>query len=143
MVKFKDGRTGGIVGMPVWLWIAPDKWRSPKPVHLEAGPVWVDVSAQPVSQVWAFGDGKRVTCYSRGTEYKLGMDARRGSPDCGYKYLRTSKDQPNGAYTMSVTVNWRITWVGSGNTAGELPIHAVSQSFPYVVREARAQLVAP
>ncbi len=126
----------------MWLWIAPETWVAPRTLHLEAGPVWVDVRAQAVEQVWDFGDGNRVSCRTRGTEYRAGMDPRKGSPDCGYTYKRTSKGKPGGAYTIGVTVYWRITWVGSGNTAGELPLFAVSTSFPYVVKEARAQLVA-
>jgi hypothetical protein len=143
MVRFKDGRTGGIVGMPLWLWISRDTWRSPKRVHLEAGPIWVDVTAEPVGQTWTFGDGRSVTCRGRGTEYRAGMNGVTGSPDCGYKYTRTSKNQSNDAYTIRATVHWRITWVGSGNSAGELPPFPVTTTIPYVVREARAELVAP
>jgi len=142
-LTFPDGRAGAIVGMPMWLWIPIGKWRSPQPVHLEAGPAWVDAYAEPVSHTWTFGDGNGVACRVRGTEYRVGMDPAKGSPDCGYKYVRSSKGQPNGAYTISVTVHWRIAWVGSGNTAGELPLFPVSTSFQYVVREARAELVSP
>jgi hypothetical protein len=143
LLRFKDGRTGGVVGMPLWLWISQGTWSNRRAPRVSAGPVWVDLMAQPVQQVWSFGNGKSVTCSGRGTEYRTGMDAMRGSPDCGYKYTRTSKSEPNGAFTINVTVYWRITWVGSGNTAGELPLFASNSSIPYVVREARAELVAP
>lgn len=142
-LKFADGPAGGIVGMPSWLWIPPAGWRSPETVRVSAGPVWAEVTAEPVSQTWIFGDGGGVTCRTSGTEYKPGMDPMDGSPDCGYRFTRSSKDQPGGKFTVRVVVHWRITWVGSGNTAGELPLFPVNQAFPYVVREARAQLVAP
>jgi hypothetical protein len=143
MVRFRDGRVGGVAGMPMWLWISAGTWRSPPPVHLAAGPVWVDVRAVALDQTWTFGDGQHRTCRGRGTEFRAGHPARSGSPDCGYHYARTSRRQPGGAYSVGATVRWRITWVGSGNTAGELPLFAAHAEFPYVVREARAQLVTP
>jgi hypothetical protein len=42
------------------------------------------------------------------------------SPDCGYRYLRSSAGAPGGAYTVTVTISWRVTWAGAGQ-AGTIP----------------------
>jgi hypothetical protein len=145
MVRFRDGAHGGLTGAPLWLWIPGSQWRT---LHqrTEAGAAWAEVTAQPVSQTWTFGDGSRpVTCFGRGTEL-TGFNVHRaleGSPSCGYTYTVSSKDQPQQRYTVDVTVNWQLSWIGSGDTGGILPLFALRQTFPYTVRQARAQLVDP
>lgn len=143
MMTFEDGTRGGITGLPMWLWVDADRWNQDLRARVEAGPAWVEAEARPLEQVWDFGDGNTITCHGPGTPYQHGMDALEGSPDCGHKYTRTSQSQSNGAYTVRVSVVWQISWVGSGNTAGELEPIYMSDAITYTVKQARAQLVSP
>ncbi len=34
----------------------------------------------------------------------------------GYRYQRTSADQPSGAYEVAATSFWRVEWAGGGMT---------------------------
>jgi hypothetical protein len=131
----------------MWLWIPRENWPILRQ-RTAAGTAWAQVTARPVSQTWDFGDGSRpLVCLGRGTELTA-ADARAGrgldgSPDCGYTYTVSSRDEPRREYTVRVTVNWQVSWVGSGDTGGILPLMRVPQTISYTVRQARAQLVEP
>ena len=141
-ISFSDGKTGGIVGAPAWLWIHASNWVT-FVQRTEAGANWASVTARPVSQHWEFGDGGKVTCYGPGVAYRNSQSAVVDSPSCGYRYLRTSKQIPGGAFLVQVSVTWQVTWIGAGQASGSLGPIQLTTTFPYVVREARAQLVAP
>jgi len=141
-IRFADGRIGGIVGLPMWLWINEKNWTALRQ-RTQAGQNWAEVTARPVKQIWDFGEGRSVTCSGHGTRYKPGMAVASGSPDCSYKYSHSSSHEANGEYKIQVTVLWQVTWIGNGNTSGTLGPLGLSTSFGYIVREARAQLVAP
>ena len=142
LMRFQDGRQGGLTQLPMWLWQTPVSWRTYS-VRAQAGPVWAAVTARPVAQIWTFGDGSTIACDGPGTPYANGADALAGSPDCGYRYTTTSREMPGGAYHIAVAVIWRLTWIGYDNTGGELPPVRSDTTVPYVVRQARAELVSP
>lgn len=141
LLRFADGTTGGLTGAPLWLW--QRSWPTLRQ-RTEAGGMWAEVTAEPLTQTWYFGDGSDpVVCLGPGTpltDPERGLD---GSPDCGYRYRVSSRDQPGGRYTLRVVVTWQVTWTGSGNTGGVLAPLELSHSQPYPVRQARAQLVDP
>jgi hypothetical protein len=144
-VRFHDGAVGGLTGAPLWLWIPRQQWRT---LHqrTQAGTAWAEVTAAPISQTWTFGDqSKPLYCDTPGTEITQ-LNAHRaleGSPSCGYTYTVSSRHQPKQQYAIQVTVNWQVSWTGSGDTAGTLPLMRRAQTIPYTVRQARAQLVDP
>jgi hypothetical protein len=145
MVTFHDGAVGGLTGAPLWLWVPDRHWRT---LHQRtaAGAAWAEVTARPVAQTWTFGDGSRpLTCLNPGTEITRSNAHRglEGSPSCGYTYTVSSRDQPEQRYTIEVTVDWQVSWTGSGDTGGILPLFHRQQTVPYTVRQARAQLVDP
>jgi hypothetical protein len=141
-VQFSSGMVGGFAGMPLWLWFPRSEWRSITQ-RTSAGGAWAMVTARPTRQIWELGDGTTVACNGPGRVYEVGMDPLNGSPDCGSRYSRTSKNKPGGVYSITVTVMWDVTWKGSGGAAGQLGPLPISASMPYTVREARAQLVSP
>jgi hypothetical protein len=143
MLRFADGASGGLTGAPMWLWMPSQSWRT---LHqrTEAGAVWAEVTARPMTQTWDFGDGSPpLTCVGPGTPLTDTDRAFDGSPDCGYRYTVSSKDQPHGRYTVRVVVAWQVSWVGSGDTGGVLEPMQLQETTPYTVRQARAQLVDP
>jgi hypothetical protein len=143
MLRFADGAVGGLAGAPMWLWLPSRSWRTLEQ-RTEAGAVWAEVTARPVRQTWYFGDGSPpLVCAGPGTPLTDTDRAFEGSPDCGYRYTVSSKDQPRGRYVVRVVVTWQVSWVGSGDTGGILEPMRVGQVIPYAVRQARAQLIDP
>lgn len=144
LLTFADGRTGGLTGAPLWLWLDPTHWTGdPLTTRVQAGPVWASVAAAPVRQSWTFGDNTTLTCEGPGTPLTDTATALNGSPDCGHTYRATSADTPGDAFALTVRVTWAVTWVGSDGDGGTLAPFVVTTTVPYVVRQARATLVAP
>jgi hypothetical protein len=111
--------------LPVWLWVAANVWQ-PQSKTAQVPGESVTATATPVSAAWAMGDGKTVTCKGPGTPYS-GSNPAAASPTCGYTYDRSSAGQPGGAYRVTVTITWDITWVGTGGAGGALaPLHTVA-----------------
>lgn len=102
-----------LVGLPTWLWLDRGGWA---PVSATASVPGVSVTAvaRPVSVVWALGDGSTVTCSSPGVSYKPSAGPKSASPDCGHTYRASSGGRPGGAYAVTATVHWRVTWSGAG-----------------------------
>jgi hypothetical protein len=69
--------------------------------------------------VWQMGDGNTVTC-GPGTPYPAGSDA--ASPDCGYSYSTASANHVpgGGAWPITATSTWTITWSGGGQSGTEV-----------------------
>lgn len=101
----------GLVGLPIWLWVAsPDQstW-GPNTKTASAGGYSVTATGKVTQVVWSMGDGGTVACTSTGTSYtdSFGMSA---SPDCGYRYTK------QGTYTVTATSYWTINWSGIGES---------------------------
>jgi hypothetical protein len=122
----------GLVGLPVWLWTAvtPLTWG---PYETTASVPGQSVSARATALqiVWDMGDGHQVTCKNPGTAYTA-ADGAQQSPDCGYRYARSSHGKPGGKYTVTGTTTWHISWwvngSGSAATGNALTQTRVSQT---------------
>ena len=101
----------GAVGLPVWLWTDPRNW-TPQTASASLGGVTVNVNAKPRAVTWSMGDGSKVTCTTPGTKYHTSMGFN-SSPDCGYKYLRTSLKQPGGRYTVQAVASYDVVFSGA------------------------------
>ncbi|WP_163504709.1 hypothetical protein [Fodinicola acaciae] len=124
----------------MWLWIGKT-WK-PLTQRTTLGPVWVDVVATPTSSSWSFGDGTTINCRGRGTPLTDPSQGLRGSPDCGHVYKTTSAKARGGAYAVTATVTWAISWTGSGNTGGILDPLLLTNTTAYTVKQARSRLVS-
>jgi hypothetical protein len=112
----------GYVGLPTWLWVAdqsPNTW-GPISRSVSAGGITVTATAKVDRVVWEMGDGQTVTCDSAGTPYRPAY-GDSDSPDCGYRYTRSSADQPHNAYTVTATAYWVVNWSGAG-ASGQIPL---------------------
>ena len=81
----------GLVGLPIWLWVAsPDasSW-GPNTKTASAGGYSVTATGAVTRVVWSMGDGGTVACTTTGTTYadSFGVSS---SPDCGYRYTKQS-----------------------------------------------------
>lgn len=112
----------GLVGMPVWLWVADPAAQTWGPISRSASARGYTVRATAkVSQIrWLLGNGTAVSCTSRGTEYQPRFrDAM--SPTCGYRYER------QGRYTVTAVSHWLVRWSGIGQS-GSFAIELRSQT---------------
>ncbi|GGN61472.1 hypothetical protein GCM10012285_60440 [Streptomyces kronopolitis] len=117
----------GLVGLPVWMWTAKTaETYGPNTATATAGAVTVTATAKVDQIVWDMGDGHSVTCTTAGTPYKSSY-GKKSSPDCGYRYLRSSKDEPDAKYPVTATSTWTIDWRGAGQT-GQLTQTRQSQT---------------
>ncbi|NEE01169.1 hypothetical protein [Phytoactinopolyspora halotolerans] len=125
----EDPDSMGLVGAPVWMWVenpSPQTWG---PITGEAseGGVTVTVTAEADEAVWDMGDGRSHTCVEPGTAYSAEMGVRE-SPSCGHMYQRTSRGEPDRAYTVSVTTHWTATWEASTGETGTLDVDPLTTS---------------
>ena len=120
----QQGKTG-LVGLPVWLWtaVSPQTWGPVSATAAVPG-VSVTATARVVRVVWQMGDGSSVVCTSPGTPYSIAR-GDTDSPDCGYRYSRSSAGLPGDVYTVTATATWRVDWAGGGQ-AGSLTQTRVS-----------------
>jgi len=101
----------GLVGLPIWLWVAsPDAstW-GPNTKTASAGGYSVTATGYVTQVAWSMGDGGTVACASAGTPYSDSFGVSP-SPDCGYRYTT------QGVYTVTATSYWTINWSGIGQT---------------------------
>ena len=131
-----------LVNLATWWWVDPRQWR-PLTQRTAAGPVWARVTARPVKSVWDAGDGTTpLTCRGAGTPYDTSKPASSQSTDCSHTYTESSAKQPQtGAdpndrfFTVTVTVYWQVTFVGTGGAGGALPVMTRTSQFPLRVDE--------
>jgi hypothetical protein len=118
-----DPGRAGLVGVPVWLWTAvtPTTW-GPNSATASVPGLSVMATAQASKVVWDMGDGNKVTCANPGTAYYTGGVE---SPTCEHIYQTSSAAQPRGAYPVTATTTWQVTWAGGG-ASGSLTVTRTS-----------------
>lgn len=131
-----------LVNLPTWWWVDGAQW-APLRQRTQAGPVWAEVTATPVSTSWDPGDGSSpVTCDGPGTPYDTSRPAAGQSTNCFFTYRRSSAGQPQTGpsqndrfFIVTVSTTWRVTWTGFGGSGGTLPLITTSSSFPLAVTQ--------
>lgn len=125
----------GIIGIPVWLWIADPGASTTGPItrSVSAGGVTVTATGTLDRIVYDMGDGNQVECMGPGTPFTPGPAS---SPDCGYTYTESSDGQPANSYTVTATCYWTVTWAGGGQR-GAIPLE-YSRSMAATVGELQA-----
>jgi len=112
--------------LPVWLWVAAGSW-APQSKTAQVPGESVTATATPVSASWSMGDGSTVTCTGPGTAYSAADNPSVSSPTCGHTYQQSSAGQPGGAFPVTVTITWDVTWRGTGGAGGALaPLETVA-----------------
>jgi len=123
--------------LPLWLWVAANAWQ-PQSKTAQVPGESVTATATPVSEAWSMGDGTTVTCKGPGTPYAAGDNPSAASPTCGYTYDQSSAGQPGGAFRVTVTITWDVTWQGAGGAGGVLaPLQTVAAA-EFQVAESQA-----
>lgn len=120
-----EGDETGVVGVPLWLWteVGPTTW-GPNSATASVPGLSVTATAQARRIVWLMGDGRSETCAGPGTPYYAGGIT---SPTCQHIYEKASAGQPDGAYPVTATTTWDVTWSGGG-ASGSLSVTRQSTS---------------
>jgi hypothetical protein len=126
-----------LVHLPVWLWVNRTVW-APRSKTAAVPGEQVTATAVPVSVTWRMGDGSVVTCRGPGTPYTSRYSPASASPDCGHTYTRSSSGQPRGAYQVTATVTWDVTWHATGGAGGTLPPLFSTAAAAFQVAESQA-----
>lgn len=124
-----------LVNVSTWLWLARERW-APMSATASVPGESVTATATPTTVTWELGDGTTIVCHGPGTPYASG-DPSAPSPDCGHTYLRSSAGMPDGAFIVSATVTWEITWAGGGER-GSLPALTTTSTVRLRVGESQA-----
>lgn len=123
------GHRRSYVGIPVWLWVnnpQPLTW-GPYTETATLGGQTITATAQVTGIRWNMGDGHEVVCGSVGTAYSIGYGLN-DSPTCGFRYDRTSKNQPGDRYTVTATSQWSVTWTSVSGANGTVNLNTSSST---------------
>ncbi len=104
-----------LVNVAAWLWIDPASWK-PLQASATIDGVSASATATPEKVVWSTGDGSTLTCDGPGTPYDAADPG--ATSDCTYTWTTSSADEPNGAFTLTATIYWQVTWVAVGAPGG-------------------------
>jgi hypothetical protein len=102
-----------LVGLATWWWISDGVWRA-RSASVSVPGVTVTAVGRPVASVWGTGDGGEVSCEGPGRPYPGGGGVEVAGPDCGHTYRQSSAGQPGGAYPVTATISWQVSWSGGG-----------------------------
>ncbi|WP_398655303.1 hypothetical protein [Streptomyces kanamyceticus] len=133
------------VNLPTWVWLDKGTFKgvevradlpgtglwavtTAKPVALHLDPGTEDAQAYPAS-----GDCQINADGSIGTPYAKG--AADADPPCGINYLRATSGEP---YQLKASINWDISWKGTGGAHGDLPDGTFETSQDMSVQEVQA-----
>lgn len=128
-----SGRT--IVGIPNFLWIDADQWQAHHASDSDRG-LSVTVTAVPQAVYWSMGDHTTVVCDGPGEPYRAGDT----QPACGHTYTHDSHQQPEGRYTVTVTMAWAARWTATNGDGGTFPPILVTTQFAWRVNQLQAAL---
>ncbi|WP_433477334.1 hypothetical protein ACQPZP_09900 [Spirillospora sp. CA-142024] len=121
-----DGKT--FVQVRTSLWV--DGYNVVKTKPVGGNGQSVQATATPVSVTWNLGESQK-TCNDPGS---------KDGKTCNYTYRRASAGQPGGAYQVTATINWALTWACDGPACdpqgGELGTEPMTSApTPLVVSE--------
>ncbi|WP_324963972.1 hypothetical protein [Streptomyces formicae] len=133
------------VNLPTWVWLDKGTFTNVQVrADLPGTGLWAVTRAMPVAlhlepgtedaQTYpASGDCEINADGSIGTPYTKG--ASEGEPSCGVNYLRSTSGEP---YQLKASINWDISWKGTGGAHGDLPDGTFETSQDVSVQEVQA-----
>ena len=116
--------------LATWVWIRAGFWHS-RSVTASVDGVSATATATPVSVTYNMGDGGGFICNGPGTAYQPDVPAAQQHSSCTYTYRTSSAGQPSvdgnpdhGAFTVTATVTWSVSWVSVGSSGGGTSRHS-------------------
>ena len=120
------------VNLWTWVWTDPTSW-SPLSARAAAGAVWAEVEVTPTRLTFVPGDGGAgVVCPGPGRPWReADGNAAPTAGGCGYRYKHVAATP----VTATLSIEWQVTWRGSGGTGGTLPAMTTQASSSFVVQQ--------
>jgi len=114
----------GIVGMPVWLWVASPSANTWGPISGSASGATasVTVTAQAEKVTWNLGDGSAPIVCGAGSPYDPSY-GKVESPTCG-----TPGYTKQGTYPISAVTHWRIDYTSNVGMSGALTMELATDA---------------
>lgn len=112
-----------------YYWTDPATWKSLTATASAVG-LTATVTAVPVSLSFDPGDGSEgQSCAGPGRAWvESDGNSAPTSGACGYQYTKVSGPGYDHPITSTQTITWKITWTGTGGSAGEIPGLSTSTS---------------
>ncbi|MEY2463167.1 MAG: hypothetical protein QOH64_1305 [Acidimicrobiaceae bacterium] len=123
--------TPQLVGMRTWLWIDEAQWHDQSATAAVLG-LSATATAHPTKVIWDLGDGTTVTCLGPGIAYDTARPPAEQHTDCSHVYQRS------GAYDVTATIVWEVTWTASNGAGGSLAPLQRGTGFPVPVEQRQA-----
>ncbi len=120
------------VNLWTWVWTDPASW-TPLSARAAAGAVWAEVAVTPAQLSFTPGDGSAaVACPGPGRPWReVDGNAAPTAGGCGFRYGRVSA----APVTATLSIEWTVTWRGSGGTGGTMPAMQSQASSSFVVEQ--------
>jgi hypothetical protein len=112
--RFSPSSPWTFANHPTALWL--DGTLTPTSATAEVPGLRVTVSAAAERVDWDTGDGKVVTCPAPGRPPNPNVPGDRG--DCVHVWTWPSAGRSGGAYPVTATVFWHVTWATEGAPGG-------------------------
>jgi hypothetical protein len=112
--RFSPSSPWTFVNHPTALWLDGDLRASS--ATAEVPRLRVTVTAEPSLIEWNTADGAVVSCPAPGRPPNPAVAGDRG--DCVHTWTWPSTGRPDGAYAVSATVYWHVTWTSEGAPGG-------------------------
>lgn len=98
------------------VWV-PQGSLAPMTASASDGGLTVSLTASPSSIIFTSKDGDGVTSASCDPALIDGPPSNPvGTPVCSLVWERTSRDQPDGQYTITASTTWTAAWTGGGQS---------------------------
>lgn len=120
------------VNLWTWFWADPASWTT-LTARAASGGVWAQVTVTPTRLVLTPGDGSAaVTCDGPGRAWtKVDGNGAPTTGGCGYRYRHITATP----ITTTMTIDWAVTWTGSGSASGTLPVMTTQSSSAFAVEQ--------
>lgn len=138
----------GVVKVGTWLWLDSSNWV-PVSVYAwvptDAGPIWARTTATPVGLLFSTQDDATPSGTRRGSVSCLGpgqvwqpSNGDEAASSCMYTYRHASTGRPNGVFTATIAVRWRVAWTSNVGSGGSLPNEVIAVPVSVRVDELQA-----
>lgn len=121
------------VNLWTWFWTDPASWKV-QTARAAAGPVWAEVTVTPTQLIISPGETGTVDVTCPGPGRPWTQADGNGAPTaggCGFQYHHVSASP----ITATVTIEWSVTWQGSGGAGGTLPTMRTRATSTFAVEQ--------